>query len=1046
MTTQCPKCYTENPSDSKYCKECATPLPSAEGVQVSFTKTLLTPVEDLAQGSLFAGRYEIVEELGKGGMGKVYKALDNEIHEEVAIKLLRPEIASNEKVIERFRNELKIARKISHENVCRTYHFSKEEDTPYITMEYVPGEDLKNLIKKKGKLTKEEVLGIAKQVCEGLVAAHKLGVVHRDLKPQNIMIDEGGNAKIMDFGIARSVEAEGVTQTGVIIGTPDYISPEQAEGETADHRSDLYSLGVILYEMVTGTVPFKGDTALSVAIKHKTQLPYDPRKLNPDVSDELSRLILICMEKDKERRYQSAEALLNDLRNIEEGLPLGTKIQPRRATFIQTLIKKKLFVPSVVIVLAIIAVVIWQFLPMGEVTYAPKIENSIAVISFKNQTGDEAYDYLRTAIPDLLITNLENSGNLHVATWERMRDLLDQMGKGDVDVIDEDLGFEICHREGIAAIVLGSFIKAGGMFATNVKVLNTENKKLLKSTSSRGEGVDSILRTQIDDLSREISLGIGISEQAIEASDISIADVTTDSMVAYSHFLKGREALDKLYFEDARQSLEKAVVIDPEFAIAYLNLSNVYGSLGLREARNEAIEKAKTYSEKATEKERLFIEAAYAGIIERDHEKRLAMLQQIAEKYPKEKLVHASLGQYYTGEKSYDRAIAEYNKALELDPNNGLILNELAFVYVGMEDYAKAVEYFERYIAVSPGEANPLDSLAHCYFLLGRFDEAIAKSKEALTIKPDWSFSYTVISYIYALRENYAEAIKWIDQGIAVAPSPDERSNALLIKAFYYYWLGQLEKSLREIRSASVLAESAGDIQMNAYAERLAVIVYYEKGEFELARESLKRCHEALQKIYSAPLFRGLESEFLIEEDIKEGRIDSAKARLAEIKSLLPELPPNIRDGAKSGFDLLHAEVALVENTLEDVSSIEEAFATIKKLGARRISGGLGFASLAGINQPRERDILARAYRQIGELDKAIAEYEQLVTLDPESKYRFLTYPKFHYQLAKLYEEKDWKGKAIEHYEKFLELWKDADDHLLEKGDAQKRLAVLQEN
>lgn len=220
----------------------------AQDIQSSFTKTLITSVEDLPQGALFAGRYEIIDELGKGGMGKVYKALDNEIHEEVAIKLLKPEIAADEKIIERFRDELKIAHKITHKNVCRTYHIGKEDGTPYITMGFVPGEDLKSLIKKKEKLSKEEALGIAIQVCLGLSEAHELGVVHRDLKPQNIMIDESGSAKIMDFGIARSVEAEGVTEAGMIIGTPDYISPEQAEGEEADHRSDIYSLGIILLE------------------------------------------------------------------------------------------------------------------------------------------------------------------------------------------------------------------------------------------------------------------------------------------------------------------------------------------------------------------------------------------------------------------------------------------------------------------------------------------------------------------------------------------------------------------------------------------------------------------------------------------------------------------------------------------------------------------------------------------------------------------------------------------------------------------------------
>ena len=218
-------------------------------------------------GSLFAGRYQVIEELGKGGMGRVYKVLDTEVNTKVALKLIRAEISEDPETVERFRNELKTARDISHKNVCRMYDLGKEAGSYFITMEYVPGEDLKSMIRMSGQLGLGTAVAIARQVCEGLAEAHKRGVFHRDLKSSNIMVDREGTARVMDFGIARSAKVKGITGAGVMIGTPEYMSPEQVEGKEVDARSDIYSLGIILYEMVTGRLPFEGDTPFSVGVK-----------------------------------------------------------------------------------------------------------------------------------------------------------------------------------------------------------------------------------------------------------------------------------------------------------------------------------------------------------------------------------------------------------------------------------------------------------------------------------------------------------------------------------------------------------------------------------------------------------------------------------------------------------------------------------------------------------------------------------------------------------------------------------------------------------
>jgi serine/threonine protein kinase/tetratricopeptide (TPR) repeat protein len=1040
MSVKCPKCQFDNPDGTRFCGDCAALLHPSEEIP---TQTIEAPREELTRGSTLANRYEIIEELGKGGMGRVYRVEDTKLKQEVALKLIKPEIAKDKKTIERFRNELKLAREIAHRNVCRMYDLNEEQGIHYITMEYVRGEDLRSLIRRIGQLPIGKSISIANQVCEGLAEAHRSGVVHRDLKSNNIMIDKEGNVRIMDFGIARSLEAKGITGAGVMIGTPEYMSPEQIEGKEVDQRSDIYSLGVILYEMVTGKVPFEGDTPFTIGMKHKGEIPQNPEELNTQISDDLNRLILRCLEKDKEKRYQSAGEVRSELTNIEKGIPTTERIVPERKPLTSREITvtfglRKLFIPALVVIgIVVIGIVIWQLLPQKEVVSAPKIENSIAVISFENQTGDKSYDYMQRAIPNLLITTLEQSGDLYVATWERLRDLLKQIGKDDVEIIDPDLGFRLCRMEGIEAIVLGSFIKAGDAFATDVKVLDVETKKLIKSAKASGKGENSILEIQIDELSREISQGIGIGRKKIEATQLKVVEVTTTSMEAYNYFLRGREAVEKFYFDEAIQFLERAIELDSTFAMAYYYLARTYRNTGNMRAGEEALEKAKTYSQKASDKERLYIEASYADAIEKNPQKQLQILKDIAKKYPREKWVHFELGSYHGDKNTFNQAIEEYHKALDLDPNYGDAMNSLAYTYSDIGDFEKAIEYFEKYASISPGDANPIDSMGEVYLRMGKLDEAMAKYKEVLEVKPDFFITRLSIGYIYALKEDYPEALKWVDQEINIAPTPSIKSYGYFSKGFYHCWLGSFEQSLREFRRASDLAEEIRNEWFKAMVEFLKGYVYYDIGELELSQRSFNSWFDFF--IAYEPQFEpdntAVHSFNLGLVELKQGRIDSAKSRLAKMKSLLPEIDPSNKDQAEFLYDILQGEVLLAEGF------VEQAIAFLEKASPLGRPPLIQFILI--YNVPLYKDVLARAYQQRGDIEGAIAEYERLIAFDPNREERALIHPKYHYRLAKLYEQKDWKGKAIEHYEKFLDLWKDADPGTAEVEEAREGLAEL---
>ena len=353
---KCPQCFEENKEDSRFCHKCATPLTQGDRDNPPFTKTILPFAPELSRGSVVADRYEVIEELGRGGMGKVYKVYDRKIKEVVALKLIRPEISFSEKAVERFKNELRIARKIAHRFVCRMYDVGEEGFVHFITMEYVPGEDLKAFIRRSGQITPSKAVSLAQQVSEGLAEAHRLGVVHRDLKPQNIMIDKQGNSRIMDFGIARFQEAEGLTGTGAIMGTPEYMSPEQAELKEVDPRTDIYALGVVLFEMVTGKVPFEGETPLSIALKHRSQPPQNPRELNPHIPPALADVILKCLAKDRTKRYQSAEDLAADLNLISQGLPRVERGATRR----EPITSKRILLPALALVFLAGAFILWR--------------------------------------------------------------------------------------------------------------------------------------------------------------------------------------------------------------------------------------------------------------------------------------------------------------------------------------------------------------------------------------------------------------------------------------------------------------------------------------------------------------------------------------------------------------------------------------------------------------------------------------------------------------------------------------------------------------
>jgi len=972
-------------------------------------------------------------------MGRVYKVFDTEVREKLALKLLHPDIASDEQTVERFRSELRLARTVSHRHICRMHDLGREDETGtyYITMEYVPGEDLKSLIHSIGALPVGKAVVIARQAAEGLDEAHRLGVIHRDLKPQNIMIDREGCVRIMDFGIARSVKARGMTGAGVMIGTPEYMSPEQVDGRDVDGRSDIYSLGIVLFEMLTGRLPFEGDTPLSVAVKQKSSPPPDPRTFNTQIPEDVRRLVLKCLEKEKERRYRSADELLAELAGIEKSLPSTTAALPIRKpqTSQQITVRlpsRKVWIPAVAAVLVLAALLVWQFIPEAEGS-----KRTVAVLGFKNQTGDAGLDYLRETIPNLLITSLEQSKYMRVASWQRLKDLLRQGGKNESAVFDEEAGFEVCRREGIEAVVVGFFSKAGETFVSDVKVLDAGTREVLKSASARGEGVNSILRSQIDEISRAVSRGIGRPALKVELALPKIVDLTTNSMEAYHYFLRGRDDVDNLMAPDAKKFLEKAIALDPTFAVAYLYLSRAEFQLLDWKLRDEALKKAKEYAAKATEKERLFIEAQYAATIENDPAKRRRLLVELTGKYPSEKFAYYELGLHDYSTERYTEAAQELEKAAALDPGFGPAFNMLGYSYARTGEFAKAEAAFERYIAAKPGDPNPVDSLAELYIFMGRLDKAELKYREALDLKPDFANSCNGLAYISALRENYPETSRWLGEFLARS-GPAGKMEGLWWAHLYEHLLGRSERSLAGYLALRKVGESY-DQYFAVTVDWICSFIYMDLGRFDDARRAYRNFDDYYRRINpdrpnTLKAYRAFHLGWI---DLGEGRLEAARAQIEDIKSVLPLITGrNDLEVFTARYGLLAAAVVLAKG------SPEEAGAAAEKIAWDGFPG-MSTSNLANYIMPFDKDVLARALWKKGELDRAASEYRKLMTVDSRNRIRSLIHPLFHYRLGRILEEKGDKSGAAGEYRKFLEYWKEADKIYPEPADARKRLAAL---
>lgn len=1033
---KCAKCNSENPDTQQFCGGCGARLSESDKFSPSFTKTLEGPRDELTTGSTFAARYQIIDELGKGGMGKVYRVLDTKLNEEVALKLLKPEISSDKKTVERFRNELKLSRRIIHKNIARMFDLNEENGIHYITLEYVRGEDLKRLIRKIGQLGAEQAVPIARQICEGLGEAHRLGIVHRDLKPQNVMVDEDGNARIMDFGIARSLEAKGITGAGVMIGTPEYMSPEQVEGKEVDQRSDIYSLGIILYEMITGKVPFEGDTPFTIGMKHKGETPRDPRELNAQIPVNLSRVILTCLEKEKANRYQSADDVRSALIQVEKGMPHLERIKPKKkplTTKEVTLtfgMQKLMISVFVLIALLIGVVVVWQLRPKNDTGSIISDKPSLAVLYFENNTGDEGLDHWRKMLSDLLITDLSQSKYLRVLSGDRLFKILSDMNRPEAKTFSADVLDEVASRGRVQYLLLGKYAKLEDIFRIDIQLLEASTGEIISSIRTEAKGEAEVF-AKVDELTRKIKTNFRLSDEEL-ATDIDreVGKITTSDPEAFKYYVASKKFSKEGRYHESINLLEKAVALDPVFAMAYRSMAWDYYRLFLRSQWKENLKKAMEMSDRISDRERYLIQGDFYLQSETDYYKAEDAYKKLLQLYPDDPDGNLNLGSLYLVLEKWDAALEQFHALVQNKDENTLPYTSMADAYMAKGLYDKAKEVLELYLREFSDNAVIRQWLALGYLVQERYDLALKELEKSFLLDPSNIFTHGIKGDIFRIKGDFVKAeeefFKMLDSEEDIV-----RYDGRAWMASLYLQQGKFEDSKEQIRlgigEGKKLGERGGESGWNlelAYRhlktgnpeEALKKSIEAEKTAVEWG---CLYCHQKRALVYKGVSYLALNSL----EKAQHTADELQKISLKEMNEkfmryyyyLMGRIALNNKDYS-TAIDNFEKGISLLPFQYSFMMINEHAFFI---------------------------DPLAQAYYEAGEMDKARETYNRINSSTLGRLYWGDIYAKSFYKLGRIWEQKGDPAKAAEHYEKFLNLWKDADPGIAEIADAQKRLAAL---